>query len=180
MFTTFQSVGIFKSGHLSALSGINPSTLKYYLRYLHQLSNRKTEKRKASRFTGLEAMAVILMAELQREWDIKPEKSFATAYWASGHFVYEFQERQAGRGNPEFPKHTFTAAFDSERTEGVIAQSGATFIGEFADRLPSYRLAAVVFADQRIYEIAFEPVVDQYYKLTGVDLILDDDKEGTS
>ena len=177
LFTTLQKTGVFKRGHLAALSGINASTLKYYLRYLNQWTRRKTEERKATRFTGLEAMAVILMAELQREWDIKPEKSFATAYWAAGHFVYQFEKSFKNEGNPEFPRHTFTAAFDPDEMTGVASQSGADFMEAFAELMPSYRTAAVIFADQRTHDIAFAPVIDLYEVLTGVDLIDTNTKE---
>jgi hypothetical protein len=171
LFRTLNTNGIFKRGHLAALSGLNVNTLATYLHFLHKISLRKTEERKASRFTGIEAIAVVLMAELQREWDVRPEKSFATAYWAAGHFVDQFDKNLKGKGNPAFPKSTFTAAFDPDEMTGIVSQSGDAFMEAFAELMPSYRMAAVIFADQRTHDIAFAPVLDLYEVLTGIDLI---------
>jgi hypothetical protein len=156
---------------LAALSGINASTLKYYLRFLNRRASRKTQKRVPTRFTGLEVMAVIIMAELQREWDIRPEKSFAAAYWLAGHFVDQMEKSLAAKANGGFPASTFTAAFDPDESTGVVSQAGAAFMAEVAELMPSYRLAAVVFADQRTRDVAFQPVIDLYETLTGVDLM---------
>ena len=171
LFRTLNTNGIFKRGHLAALSGLNVNTLATYLHFLHKISLRKTEERKASRFTGIEAMAVVLMAELQREWDIRPEKSFATAYWAAGHFVDQFDKNLKGKGDPAFPKSTFTAAFDPTESTGIASQSGSVFMAELAELMPAYRMAAIVLADQRVYDIAFYPVIELYDVLTGIDLI---------
>ncbi len=181
LFQVMHGNVIFKRSHLVALSGINDNTLKTYLHFLHGKPGKKTEERRATLYTCADAMTIILMAELKSELDIRPDRSFDLAQWASDNFIRRWDLIQKNKAVPGFPKSTWSLAFNiSDGPRGIASFLPAEFDSKL-DRCealrPSYQLASVMFSDQRTYDIAFAPVVDLYEVLTGVNLILDLIKE---
>lgn len=186
LFHTLNTNGIFKRGHLAALSGLNVNTLATYLHFLNERTGRKTEERKATRFTGIETMAVVMMAKFQDEWNMRPERSFTAAYRMVEHFVDEMESSLAGRciigGRPTrtlrkwtpntgFPSKTYSALFDPDGEDGVISVAGGEFLETVECRRTTGRLSALLICDAETNALVFAPVIDLYDVLTGVDLI---------
>ncbi len=159
---------VFKRGHLVALSGINENTLKVYLPLLNKASGRMTEERKASRFTGVEAMAVMVMAELQREWGMRPEYSFTVAWRTAFNFCYEMDRSQT---QPSFPEHTFAVSFSPEVVNaGRCGIHPDELAQDLDQQYPQECFSFIGMKDKAIRERIFEPMMDLRETITGVDL----------
>jgi len=183
---------VFKRADLVKLSGMKENTLKSYLHLLHERMGRNTEARKATRFTGLEAMTISMMALLQNEWGMRPEQSFATADALVGNFVDEMESKLAGErrvnGRPmrvlggwkrnfDFPKHTCSAVFEPGARDGIVSLGAAEFIETFHYRRQGGRLAAILLPDAEIESLVYTPVLELYKKITGEDINAENIKE---
>lgn len=159
---------VFKRCHLVALSGINENTLKVYLPLLNKASRRMTEERKASRFTGVEAMAVIIMAALQHEWGMRPEFSFMVAWRTAFNFCYEMNRAQK---QLSFPEHTFAVSFPPEvLSAGRCGIHPDEFAQELGEQYFAECFSFIGITDKAIREKIFEPMMDLRKVVTGVDL----------
>jgi hypothetical protein len=162
---------VFKRGHLVALSGINENTLKVYLPLLNKASGRMTEERKASRFTGVEAMAVMLMAELQRDWDTKPEHSFLVAWRVCFAFC---EQRAEGLLRPRlgFPFETWSIA--SAQGDVLLTRCGVApraVADELAGMFERGPRSLLVLPDRDLNDRYFKPVLALRQTITGIDLL---------
>lgn len=154
-----------------SLAGVNENTLKVWLRFINEAAGRHTAERFNTRFTTLEAMSVVLMAELQREWGTPPQHSYVTAWRACLAFV-EVKSEDMRRPRLGFPRETFTAAFSPAMVNKSRCGIAPAKLGEeLAEVFPKECSTVLVIPDAVINDRVFKPVLELRRTITGIDLL---------
>lgn len=171
MLSALRDVEVFKRAHLVALTRVNDNTMKVWLRFINRTAGRATEEHRMTRFTALEAMSVVLMAEVQREWGTPPELSYRVAW----NMVFAFCEKRDGALRVPrlgFPAETFSAAFSAAMVDKSRCGIAPNKLGEeLAEGFPRDCCAAFVLRDSWINDRVFKPVLELRHTLTGKDLL---------
>ncbi len=171
LLAALKDIEVFKRAHLVALAGVKDNTLKVWLGFINKAAKRQTAERFNTRFTALEAMSVVLMGELQREWGTPPEHSYTFAWHACFAFC-EAKQNDLKRPLLGFPRETFTVSFSPAVVNKSRCGIGPKELGEeIADALPRECSTVMVIPDAVINDRVFKPVLALRQTITGVDLL---------
>jgi hypothetical protein len=134
-----RDIEVFKRAHLVALASMNENTLKVWLRFINEAARRQTAARVNTKFTTIEAMSVVLMGELQKEWGTPPEHSYTFAWHACFAFC-EAKQNDLKRPLLGFPRETFTVSFSPGRRQEKPLWYRARGTGRRDRQCPSARM----------------------------------------
>jgi hypothetical protein len=163
--------GVFNRSHLVALAGVNDNTLKFWLKFINRAAGRQTAERYRTKFTALDAMAVMLMADFLRDWDTKPEHSFLVAW----RVCFAFCEQRAEdllRPRLGFPFETWSIA--SAQGDVLLTRCGVAprdVADELAGMFERGPRSLLVLPDRDINDRFFKPVLALRQTITGIDLL---------